>query len=85
MITALKVATWILVITTIVGLFFDPVTELPFGMDEALTFFVSTIRALIELLPWLGIVWNVIVLSLFIKGLLFTWHWIVTVIHLVRS
>lgn len=69
-----------------VATFFLPrVEELPLGMDEALVFFSSTIHALLDLLPWLNIVWTLCLLALAIKFLLFSWHWVRWFIELVRG
>jgi len=85
MISLLKTIGWISLIALVIPIFFPVVTELPFGLDEAFVIFVSTIKGLISLLPWLEIVWNIMLLALGVKVLLFTWHWIHTIINLVRS
>lgn len=64
-----------LAILGIVTSFLPVVTELPFGMDYALTFLVNTINALITLMPWFGIVWKFVLWALLIKSLLFIFHW----------
>jgi len=84
MLSTLKWLGIISVVATVLGLFFEPVTELPLGIDEALTFFVGTITGLISVMPWLEIVWQILLLGLSIKILLFTWHWIKYIIDLFR-
>jgi len=66
-----------LAILAILTNFLPVVTELPFGMDFALTFLVSTINALITLMPWFGIVWTYILWAMLIKSLLFIFHWVI--------
>lgn len=71
-----------LAILLILSKFLPVVSELPFGMDEALIIFTSTVRGIIEIMPWLGIVWFYILLALFIKGLMFTFHWSIFFLNL---
>jgi len=66
----------VLALLVVVTAFMPVVTELPFGMDTALVFFVGTIKALLQLMPWLQIVWNLILWAIFIKSLLFAWKWV---------
>lgn len=76
MISTLKFLGILGVLAIIIYPLLPVVTELPFGIDEALQFFVGNIRALIELLPWLATVWNLFLWALFIKSLLFIFHWV---------
>lgn len=71
-----------LTILLLLSKFLPVVTELPYGMDYALTLFTGSINGMIEIMPWMGIVWTYVLLALFIKGLLFTWHWSVFFLNL---
>lgn len=84
MITLIKIVGVFAVLGTLT-LFMPVVTALPLGMDEALTFFVGNIRALVELLPWMELPFTLIMWALFIKSLLFAWHWIKWFIELIRG
>lgn len=69
-----------------VATFFLPVvTELPWGMDAALALMVGSIHGLIEIMPWMGIVWSLALTALLIKFLLFSWHWVKWFIELIRG
>ena len=63
-------------IVSLVSLIFSPlptVTELPFGIDDILTYAVSTFRAVGEVLPILVIPFSTV---LFAYGLIFSfWVW----------
>lgn len=78
----LLILSGVLTVLIILTKFMPVVSELPFGMDYALTLFVGTLNGIIDLMPWMGTVWNFVLLALFIKGLLFMWHWIVFFINL---
>lgn len=85
MFTIIKYTAGVALISFILTSVFGPVETLPFGIDEAMIFFVSTIKGLVSLFPWLEVVWDLVLLALLIKSLLFLWHWIHTIINLVRS
>lgn len=75
-------------IVQIITMFLSPlptVTELPFDMDFAAVFFVSTVKGLVNLLPWFGIVWTLLLWALYIKFILYAWHWARWLIELVRG
>jgi len=84
MITIL-VVTGILALLVILTGFMPVVSELPLGMDAALTFFVATIKAIMTLMPWMQIVFTLFLLALLVKSLLFAWGWIKWFIELVRG
>lgn len=65
--------------------FFDLVTELPFGMDEVLLSFMGYVHALIEVIPPLGTVWNVILSMLLVKLSLFLFPYLRWVVNLIRG
>lgn len=68
-----------------VALFFlPPVTALPFGVDDALTWFGGTIKALIEQLPIMETPWKLALFGLFVEFLLQSWHWIKWLIERIR-
>lgn len=62
--------------------FLPVVTVLPMGMDAALVFFVSTIRSLIDLLPFLEVVWNLFLWGISIQVLITTFEWSMMFINL---
>jgi len=85
MIQFLKILGVMSLLAVIATAFFPEVTELPFGMDEAFIIFVGGIKGLISLLPWMEIVWNCLLIALGVDILLFTWHWVHTIINLLRG
>lgn len=54
----------------------EPVTEVPFGLDEPVTYFITTIHDIITYMPWFGTIWNVFIIGLIVKVTLLTAHWI---------
>lgn len=62
--------------------FLPVVTVLPMGMDAALIFFVSTIKSLIALLPFLEVVWNLFLWGISIQVLITTFEWSMMFINL---
>jgi hypothetical protein len=70
-----------LILSAIIGVFglimgfFPNVDSLPYDTDYALSFFVGTVKSLIEVMPIFEVVWNLIILAFGIKFLLFTWTW----------
>jgi len=84
MITTLKVIGVLAVLVILTG-FMPVVTELPFGMDAALSFFIGTIRAILELMPWMQIVFQLILWAMFIESLLFAWKWVQWFMELIRG
>lgn len=64
---------------------FPTVTELPFDMDFAARFFVSTVKGLVSIMPWFGIVWTLLLWALYIKFILYAWHWARWLIELLRG
>lgn len=71
-----------LAILAILTSFMPVVEELPFGMDTALTFFIGAINGLLDLLPWMELPWTLVLWALFIKSLLFIFHWTMFFINL---
>lgn len=76
MFTAIKISIALAAIILGAQLFLPVVTELPFGMDEAVQFFFATIRALMDVIPWITVPFSLMVLALFIKGLFLLWHFV---------
>jgi len=48
------------------------VTELPFGMEEPLSVFISQINIIISVFPPMAVVWNVILIGISVKLTLVT-------------
>lgn len=65
--------------------FLKDVTSLPFGIDPAINKFGQIVAAFIDLMPWFEVVWNLLTLALYIKFILFAWHWIKYLIGLIRG
>lgn len=51
-------------------------TTLPATLENGMEFFVNTISGILDLLPFLEVVWNLIMLALVVKVSLFTWSWL---------
>lgn len=75
----------IIAIFTAVTVFLPVVDELPFGMDAALTFFMSTVNGLLTLFPWMQLPWALVLWALLIKSLLFIFHWVIFFINFFAS
>jgi len=84
MITVLKVIGILAILVILTG-YLPVVSELPFGMEAALIFFVGTIRGILELMPWLQIVFTLILFAMFIRSMLFAWTWTKWFIELIRG
>jgi len=77
-------------IVSLISLIFDIihlpiVTELPFGGDQAIAYFVGTIHGIATIMPWMTYPMILILAGLGIKFLLFTWYWAKWLIQLVRG
>jgi len=67
-------------------MFFIPnVTELPFGMDPAISLFTGTLRGIINTFPWLLVVYQVFITALAVKFALFTWRSMAWAISIIRG
>ena len=59
------------ILSAIIGVFgvimglFPTIETLPYGIDEALVFFVGTIKGILEIFPWFQTIWNLMLLALF--------------------
>lgn len=79
-----------MVLSGIIGIFgllmsvFPDVIALPYGIDEAMSFFVNTVKSIIIVFPFMQVIWNLILLSLTIEVLLFTWTWVRWFIERIR-
>lgn len=65
--------------------FTDPVTALPFGLDEPFLFLVSTMNQLANTAPWLATILNVFIIGLTVKVLLWLFDKGLWFISLVRG
>jgi len=63
----------------------EPVTELPWGIDEPMVIFASTINNLIYYMPWLEVIWTLFLLALGIKVSLFILEWALFTLKLIRG
>jgi len=61
-----KIAT-IGVIMLIIGLLADPVTELPWGLQQPLEVFANMFNVIANTMPWMATVLNVILIGMFVK------------------
>lgn len=73
MFTFLKITFSLSVLAVFVSAFLPVVEELPYGMDEALVFFFSTVRAMFEFLPWIVFPFSLMVLAIVIKAAFLLW------------
>jgi len=72
---------------TLIGVvmsFLPVVSSLPFGADAILAQFVGVIHGLVEELPFLYVVMNVVLGMVVVKFALFSFHWIKWVIERVH-
>lgn len=65
--------------------YFGQVTSLPFGLDEPIDFFMSTVNNLRNLMPWLNTLWEVFIIGLIVKIAIWTFDKILWFIQLVRG
>lgn len=65
--------------------YFGQVTSLPFGLDELIDFFMSTVNNLRNLMPWLNTLWEVFIIGLIVKIAIWTFDKILWFIQLVRG
>jgi len=72
-------------ITMVFSFLGDPVTQLPWGIDTPLSFFMTTINDIIYVMPWLEIVWTIFLLALGIKIAEFILQWVLYLIKLIRG
>jgi len=55
------------VIFMLIALLADPVTELPWGLQQPLEVFANMFNILANTMPWLATVLNVILIGMFVK------------------
>jgi len=65
--------------------YFDPVTELPFGIHDEVQTIVNIINALSNAAPWLATVLNVIIICLSVAVALWIFDKVLWVIQLIRG
>lgn len=75
----------VLTIFDAITFFLPKVSELPLGMDGALTFVVGNIKGFVTAFPFAQMPWNLFLLGITIEFLLFSWHWAQWFIKLVRG
>lgn len=63
----------------------DPVTEIPFGLDQPVTYFITTVHDIIVYMPWFGTIWNVFIIGLVVKVMLFTFQWLLFAFKFARG
>lgn len=64
---------------------FPTVTQLPFGMDPAVHLFIGTLKGILDVFPWLNIVFTIFLLGLGVKFALFTFRMVVWIISVIRG
>jgi len=62
-----------------------PVTELPFGMDEALNYFATVIGQILHVMPWMEVVWQVFLIAMGVKVTLWLIEMMLFMYKLVRG
>lgn len=73
----------VLGLLALVTAFLPTVTELPLGIDEAVVFFIGTIKALVNLIPFMQVPFTLILLAVSIRFALFVWHWVRWLVELI--
>jgi len=63
----------------------DPVTELPFGLEEPAVFLINTFNILANTMPWLATVLNVFIIGLLVKVGLWVVDKMLDVLQLIRG
>lgn len=71
--------------TLLSSVFFQPVTTLPWGIDPALTFFVTQVNQLIYALPPMEVMWHVAILYLTFRFLLLVYEMTLRVLAIILS
>jgi len=61
------------------------VSELPFGMHNAFLIFSGSLAAILELMPWLQIVWHLFLLAVTIRTALLSWEFFKWFMSLIRG
>jgi len=75
----------IAVITIFWTAFFGLVYELPYGLDPILVLFNNQVQLVIHILPPLATVWNVFIIGLHVKVLLFVMNRVQWIIGIIRG
>lgn len=65
--------------------FLPTVTELPYGIDASLIYFVGLVKGILDSAPLLVHPFGLAILGLFVVFSLFLWHWIEWIIRVVRG
>lgn len=83
--TTLNILAGLFVIQLIAVLFADPVTALPWGIDEPFRIMVNTFNAIANIAPWLATVLNVFIIGLTVKVMLWVFSMTLWFIQLIRG
>lgn len=67
------------------GGLFPVITALPLGLDPALVFFMTAINMIIDIFPFMDIIWILFLFGLGIKFSLFVFGWIRMLIEMIRG
>lgn len=84
MITAIRIGAYALVILGLTT-FLPVVEELPFGLDEPMLQIFSNLNYIADIVPMIGVVWDRVLIMFGVMLLLFLWHWVLTIFHLIKS
>lgn len=79
------IGTAYITVLDIATFFLNDIDRLPFGLDDAMTTFVGVIKALLGIMPWFQVPWNLMLLALSIAFGLWIWHWVKYFINVVRG
>jgi hypothetical protein len=78
MIYALKIAGGVVVLYGI-SLFLPTAGEVTPGFDAAIAYFIGIVRSLVDLLPFMEVPFELVMIALFIHFTLFVWQWLVRI------
>jgi len=81
-------ATTVALLTTvglILPILLPNVTELPWGLEDVLSVFMANINMIITTMPWMAVIWHVLVIGLTIKTALLVFDIFYKVVKLIRG
>jgi len=63
----------------------EPVTELPYGMEEPMLFLVNTFNIIANTMPWMSTILTVFIIGLLVKVGLFILDKFLTLLAIIRG
>lgn len=80
---SLKIILILPLVLLIYSYFGEPVTSLPLGMEEAVTFFSQTVHGVLTLMPWFQTPFDLLIWAITIKIMLLSigfFRWIISLL-----